>query len=54
MTPNPKFLTPEQRERWEERAAIREHDGKMPRSEAEQAAWEELFVADKPDDSLPF
>jgi len=40
---NQDTLTPEDRERWEERAAIREYDGKMTRAEAELLAWDDLF-----------
>lgn len=35
-------LTPEWREVYEERAAVREFDGKMPRKQAEKAALEDL------------
>jgi len=39
-------LTLDQRELWEERAAIREYDGQMPRADAEWAAWVDLFGDD--------
>lgn len=33
-------MTPDEREEFEERAAIMEFDGKMPRRDAEQLAYE--------------
>ena len=33
------------RDAYEERAAIREHDGKLPRATAEAEAWAELPAA---------
>lgn len=35
-------MTPDEREFWSERAAIREYLGKMPRKEAERGADEDL------------
>jgi hypothetical protein len=35
-------LTEDEREHFEERAAIREYDGEMSREEAEQAAWKDI------------
>jgi hypothetical protein len=39
-------LSPEDRERFEERAAIREIDGGMDRAEAERLTWHEMFPGD--------
>ena len=36
---NPRRLTDDQREAWEERAAIMEFDGELSREDAERAAW---------------
>jgi hypothetical protein len=36
-------LSYEDRALWEERAAIIEYDGNMPRVTAEQEAWKQLF-----------
>jgi len=41
-------LTPEQREDWEERAAIMEYDGAMSREDAERLALEDVLgIAEK-------
>jgi len=37
-------LDADQREWFEERCAIREHDGQQPRAEAEQQAWDDLLA----------
>lgn len=42
--PQQQTTSPEMREFYEERAAIREHDGKQPKAEAERDAWEEAKV----------
>jgi hypothetical protein len=42
-------LPPADRERFEERAAIAEFDGKLPRQEAEALAWRELKKTDRGD-----
>lgn len=42
LRPDPRTLPPDLREWYEERAAIREHDGKQTRAEAEAAAWREV------------
>lgn len=44
----PSDLTPEQRERYEERAAIREYEGNQTRANAEAAAMIEVVKADTP------
>lgn len=36
-------MTQDQRERFEERAAIYEFDGGLPRAEAERQAWKEVM-----------
>ena len=41
-------MTPEQREYFEERAAIREFDGGIPRAEAERLAMQDLAVRGQP------
>lgn len=40
-------MTPEQRERFEERAAIREYEGGFTREEAERLAWEDVLEAER-------
>lgn len=40
-------MTPEEREFFEERAAIREFDGRMPRREAERLAFHDLAAERK-------
>lgn len=36
-------MTPDEREYWEERAAIREFHGGQSREEAEKGAWEDFY-----------
>lgn len=38
-------FTADELERFEERAAIAEHDGRLPRAEAERLAWQEVQAA---------
>ena len=36
------LMTPDQRERWSERAAIAQYDGNLTRDQAEDQAWRAL------------
>ena len=42
-------MTEEERYLYEERAAIKEYDGNLPRAEAERQAWLEVFGVPKPE-----
>lgn len=46
--PQPQTISPEMREFYEERAAIREFDGGQSRGDAEKAAWAETQARFKP------
>jgi hypothetical protein len=47
-------LTPDQREQFHERAAIKEYDGKLPREQAEREAMREVLAQTQSKDSLGY